>query len=263
MTRLRLHFLAGCRALLVPNALRATQTASLLGEPHIQIATAFWLSSRCGRFYHDFLLEAEDDERVGVFSQSLRENFGSRFEPLIVLPDLIEETTGAILPEHGSRGTLDVLLELCKGSPIDIVLHALALPRGVDADGSWAGPNELLAFQVRGRLDGLRATLAASGLDLDRIDIRVTEVCRTDPAFLQVFQNALARQIAGRIRSQLAGEGFGVIAAPLEAAIAQMLAGWGRAGIVPADAIGAATLDALSDRVLANLFVYARADADA
>jgi hypothetical protein len=260
---MRLHVLAGCRALLIPSALRATQVPDLLDEPTIQVATAFWLSPRCGRFYHDFLLEAEHDARISVFAQSLRENFGSRFEPLVVLPDLIVETTGAIPPERGSRGTLGVLLELCKAQPGGIVLHALVLPDGVDADGSWAGPNELLASQARGRLDGLRATLAASGLDPDSIEIRVTTVARTAPAFMQLFRNALSCQIAMRLRSGLAKEGLGADVPRLEVAIAQLLSGWGEAGIMPADALGADSLASLTDRVSANLFARARVNADA
>jgi hypothetical protein len=263
MNLMRLHVLAGCRALLIPNALRATQVLDLLGEPNLEIATAFWLSPRCGRFYHDFLLEAENDDRISVFAQSLRENFGSRFEPLVVLPDLIAETTGAIPPEHGSRGTLDVLLELCKAPPAVIVLHALVLPEGLDTDGSWAGPDELLAPQACGRLDGLRATLAAFGLNPDRIEIRVTTVPCTAPAFMQLFRNALSRQIATRVRVGLAKEGLGADVTRLEATIAQMLLGWGEAGIVPADALGADTLIALSERVSANLFANTRAVVDA
>jgi hypothetical protein len=261
---MRLHFLAGCRALLIPDPLRGIQIPILLDEPKIQIATAFWLSPRCGRFYHDFLLEAEDDNRIAVFAQSLKENFGSRFEPLVVLPDLIAEATNAIPPELGSRGTLDLLLELCKEPPAGgIVLHALALPKGVDADGSWAGPDELLAPQARGRLDGLRATLAASGLPPDKIETRVTVVPRMAPVFAQLFRNALSRQIARRLRPRFAGEGLEANGSRLEAAVAQILAGWNDAGIMPAAALGSEALDALSKRVSGRLFAHARADADA
>jgi hypothetical protein len=263
MSLMRLHVLAGCRALLIPDALRGMQIPILLDEPKIRIATAFWLSPRCGQFYHDFLLEAENDNRVAVFARSLREDFGNRFEPLVVLPELITETTAAIPPEHGRRGTLDVLLELCKERAEGIMLHALVLPRGVDADGSWAGPDELLAPQARGRLDGLRATLAASGLQPERIETRVAVLPRAAPGFAQVFRNAISRQIAKRIRPRLGREGLDAEIPRLEAAIARILAGWNEAGIVPANALGADALDVLSERVSAKLFAHARSAADA
>ena len=88
---MQLHVLAGCHALLRPAFLDGTQSAGLIGE-RVRAATAFWLSSRCGRYYHDFLRDSPQDLRVKVFATSLMENFGSRFEPLVVLPEFLEET---------------------------------------------------------------------------------------------------------------------------------------------------------------------------
>ncbi len=257
----RLHLLAGCRALLAPLPLRGEQIALLLGDEKLRSATAFWLSPRCGRFYHDFLLEADEDPRVAVFAQTLRENFGDRFEPLIVLPDLIGETASAV---PLARSPLDVLLEIRRRQPdMGLVLHALTLPAGTDADASWVKSGELLASQTLGRLDGLRATLAAAGHDPVRIEIRTTEVSPAVPGFEHVLRNAVASQIALRLEPQLAMEGLAADIPRLETAIAQILAGWSVAGLKPARSLGTPEFEALSGRVSAALSSYAQAGADA
>lgn len=251
---LRLHLLAGCRALLAPAPLAGEEFAILLGEPRLRNATAYWLSSSCGRFYHDFLLEIQDDSRVAVFARSLAENFGDRFEPLIVLSNLIDETNGALLPSQGMRAALDVLLEIRQEQPnLGLVLHAIALPEEIDADGSWVGSGELLASQARARLEGLRTTLAAAGQDPSRIEISVTETAHTDAGFGQLVRNAIASQIAKRLEPRLATEGLDTDPLRLEATIAQILTGWSAAGMQPARSLGAPQLDTLSERIFSAL----------
>lgn len=260
----RLHLLAGCRNLLAPAPLPSEEIVRLLGKKRVQGATAFWLSARCGPFYHDFLLEAEGDTRVAVFARSLTEDFGSRVEPLVVLPTLIAEATGALPPAHGMRGAPGVLLEILRSQPsLDLVLHAFALPASVDADGSWAGSAELLAPQARGRLDGLRASLAAEGQDPGRIRIRVTEASRKAPGFEALLRNALSCEIAKRLAPDLATAGLGVDFPQLETAIARILANWSAAGQPPAPSLGASELDRLSERVSMALPSFVQVFADA
>lgn len=263
---MRLHILAGCRALLDPAALPGEQVEGLLGD-RIRTATACWISQQCGQFTHDFLLDTDEsgeDARVRVFAHSLKENFGRRFEPLIILPGLISEASGGVLPEHGRRGVLELLLEICRLRPASgLVLHALVLPKGVDADGSWAAPGEMLAAQARGRLDGLRATLTGQGLDPDRIEIRVTEAPRDTPEFGPLLRNAVACQVALQLRPGFARAGLGTDMPRLEARIAQILADWSGMGVPLAGALGAGQLDDLSGRVSAALLANVQASAHA
>jgi hypothetical protein len=259
---MRLHILAGCRALLAPAALPGEQVAGLLGDG-IRIATANWLSQRCGQVTHDFLLDTEEtgqkDARVRVFAQSLKENFGHRFEPLIILPDLVSEVSGGVPPEHGRRGALELLLEICRLRPAArFVLHALVLPKSVDADGSWAAAGELLLAQARGRLDGLRATLAGQGLDPERIEIRVTEAPRDTPEFGQLLRNAVSCQVARQLRPGFARSGLGTDEPRLEGHIAQILTDWSQAGIPLAGTLGAGELDDLSGRISTALLANVR-----
>lgn len=251
---MRLHLLAGAHSVLTPAALYSEQILALLNNEKIQAATAFWISARCGRFYHDFLFEAEDDQRVAIFAQSLRDNFGHRFEPLIILPDLISETTAALPLRDESRGAFEVVLDICRHqSEPHLVLHALVLPESVDADGSWAGSSEIIAPQVRGRLDGLRAALLAAGQDQSSIEVCITEAKRGTEGFAKLFRNAVACQIAKKLEPRLTDGGLEVHMPRLEIAIEQRLALWDTDGILPARSLGAVDLERLADRILGPL----------
>lgn len=256
---MRLHILAGCRDLLRPCLLPGEQVAGLIG-PAIRPATAFWLSSRCGRFYHDFLLDEAGDRRIEIFAASLRDSFGTRFEPLLVLPELFAAATGATSRENGTetgtrRRALDMLLELWSHHPAEeIRLHALVLPEGIDADGSWAAAGELLAPRALSRLDGLRISLAASGLDPDRMKTRAIEVRRDQPEFEILLRNAIACQLTPRVQARLAEEGLAAAdLADLQLAVLRVLEGWRRSGIAFAPALGTGDLDRLAGHVMKRL----------
>jgi hypothetical protein len=269
----RLHVLAGSRDLLRPESLPGISCADLLG-PGIRVATAFWLSRRCGNYYHDFLVEDLADRRVEAFALSLRDNFGRRFEPLVILPELLMEPAMPIpvrpaplrAGEVARLGSLDVMREVWRHDPADgLVLHALALPAAVDADGSWARAAELLAPEVDGRLDGLRAAFAAAGIDPDLIETRVTEAPLSSPDFDVLLRNAVAGRIARRAREQLAPDGLGTDPDLLEVAMVRVLRNWSRSGILPAraplHALGAGDLDRLAGRVTERLLASDLADA--
>ena len=129
---MHLHVIAGAHDLLHPAAIDGGELAGLIG-PDARMATAFWLSRRCGKYDHDFLRE-DGDDRIAVFARSLRDGFGIRFSPVIVLPDLLDEVAGTPTGQPDRPGSLEVLreiLRLCPGCPV--TLHAITLPDGIVA----------------------------------------------------------------------------------------------------------------------------------
>lgn len=282
---MRIHVLAGASGLLLPDPLPARDLPALIGpslDPPLRIATAFWLSPRCGRFTHDFLLasEAREDGRLAVFARSLADNFGRRFEPLIVLPELMDEaarpgvSSGASSGASSASGSgsgpaarrsqaaiaaIGAIWRALEGA--DLALHALALPGGIDAGDGWAARDGLVASRLSGRLDGIRAHLAATGCDPARIEIAVTEIRPGGTGFAALLRNGIANQVLVRAAPRLAGLGLDTEAPALPRAVARVLADWQAAGIVPALPLGAAGLEALADRVLERLLAGAPADA--
>ena len=247
---MRLHVLAGCRDLLRPETLPKEELAALFG-PRLRIATAFWLSPRCGPYYHDFLLEPVEDRRVEVFARALRDNFGDRFEPLITLPDLLGGASAAA-PE-APQAARAMLLELWRHQPAEaMVLHAVALPDGLDGGDGWVRESGLLAPATRDRLERLRAAFAEGGVPA--VASAVTEVGPDQPGFAVLLRNAVAQQVALRIGPRLVEEGLHAEPAMLQAPAARVLAGWHRTGITPARPIDRQSLDRLSGRILQTLF---------
>lgn len=276
---MRLHVLAGSLNLLRPDLVPAERSAEIIG-PGIRVATAFWLSQRCGKFYHDFLLEdgteEPGDRRLETFALSLRDNFGQRCAPLMVMPDLLGEA--AISPaaespapaddiddsarDHSCHRALGTLLAIWQMASAErLVLHALALPGQVDADGSWAG--EMLKPRMHARLDALRAALGARGIDNGLVETRVTEIRPEMPEFDRILRNALANRIVPKVRDRLAGAGLGSEFTHLRSAIVGILQGWEHSGILPfrdpVPALGQAALDRLSERIGEQLFANAPA----
>jgi hypothetical protein len=238
---MRLHVLAGARDLLCPDRLPLAELAALLG-PRLRPATAFWLDPEPAD--HDFLLEDAGDRRVEVFARSLAENFGARFEPLVVLPELL-----------GEAGTpaAAVLAELWRHRPAEaMTLHALALPAGIDGGDGWAGAGALLAPRLEADLAALRAGLG--GAD-PAVGVAVTEVAPEHPGFAALLRNAVAAQVAARAGGRLAEAGLAAREGRLRTALAGLLADWHRAGLEPARPVGARELDRIAARLTEALLL--------
>ena len=255
MIALRLHVLAGCRDLLRPTPLSGEALAELLG-PNLGIATAYWLSPRCGQFYHDFLFDQPEDTRVAVFAAALCDNFGNRAAPLVILPELLAAADGpgvatAEATGPARRGMIEVVSEIWHRIPAEaLVLHAVALPEGTgNGDGDWAA--RLLPGPAGRRLATLRDRLAAAGVR--PIEPRLLVADPAGPLFGAFLRNALSWAVAARVRGRLDAEELAVDRGRFAAAAARLLAEWDQLGIAPAGVLGAAGLDRLVGRVLDRL----------
>ncbi len=245
-----LHVLAGSGALLRPAPVPAEDLAVLVG-PRARPVAAFWFSRRCGPGVHDFLLEPVRDARIKVFAQSLRENFGARAEPLLMLPDLLD-TQLLAAPTRAPRA---VLREIWSHKPArELVLHGIALPEGIDDGDGWAAEAGLLLGRVRDRLDALRAELADAGNDAP-IATRVIELRPEDPCFVGALRNAIAHQVAFQAGPHLATGGLAAKPENLRAAVARLLATWEAQGLHPARPLGTEALARISAQILQTLLV--------
>jgi hypothetical protein len=251
---MHLHVIAGAHDLLHPAAIDGAELAGLVG-PEARIATAFWLSKECGKHDHDFLRE-DADGRIAVFARSLRDGFGTRFSPVIVLPDLLDEVAGAPAGQPDRLGSLAVLHEILRLCPsCRVTLHAIALPAGTVAaqDGAATGLERLLPSWTGGRLDGLRAAVVAAGHAAEDIGANLIEAGPAVPLSDMLLRNALARRITRRIAVRLAEHHLHAERAALQTAAVRVLKRWDQAGILPMTPIGNADLDRLAGRIAAVL----------
>ncbi|MGH8167430.1 MAG: hypothetical protein ACREQ1_09330 [Woeseiaceae bacterium] len=237
---MRLHVLAGCRELLLPEFLDPELATGLIG-PQVRLATAFWLDPQCGIHYHGFLQIDPGDCRTKVMASALKDEFGTRFEPLLILPDLFNEIDpeGGYVPAADRRSQLTVLSEICShGQLRQLRLYGLALPVRADPDGSWASASRLLTPAVRERVERLGAAVSVE-TGHDWIETEVIEVTPDLPAFATVYRNGISGQIARQIMPRLREEGWNADIETLAATIAAILAGREKNGISPALPLGA------------------------
>lgn len=258
---MHLHVLAGGYDLLASERIQGVDLAEELGED-LRPATAFWLTSRSGRHYHEFLLEDAEDRRVKVFARSLLDNFGARLEPLIVLPELLRDPAEVADAPADRRAAIEVVREIHRHTaPATLTLRALALPEGVDDGDGWASSAALLAPALTARLEELRDRIAAEAPPgVGPVETRVTEVAASAEIFDVLFRNALAQQIAARAAPKLAKAGLVPRTTAFAAATAKTLAGWTRAGMVPLAPIGAVGLDQMSEQLITTLLSRAAID---
>lgn len=252
---MRLHVLAGCRELLRPDLLGATLTAGLIGE-RIRLAPAFWISQRCGVFYHDFLSDVPDDRRVEIFALSLREAFGTRFQPLVVLPELLDaaEAGGAAStgPED-PRASISVLCRIwSSGHFAQLSLHAIALPAAADPDGSWATAAGITAPPARDRLAALRAACLARGIASGAVETAVIEAGPDLPGFARLYRNAVASQVMTRLVPRLQSQGFATDHKALGRRVGEVFRNWTNRGISPSLPLREDQLDSIADSLFAR-----------
>lgn len=247
---MRLHVLAGCRELLLPELLAPELATDLIG-PQVRLATAFWLSPKCGTHYHSFLQVEPGDSRTKVMALALKDEFGTRFEPLLILPDLLNEIDSQerFLPAADTRSQLNVLAEICShGQLRQLRLYGLALPVRADPDGSWASPSGFLTPAVRERMDRLGVVVTAETRP-DWLEFEVIEVTSDLPAFATVYRNAISSQITQRMMARLREQGWTADIATLASTIAAILADWEKSGISPALPLGADHFNAMTEIV--------------
>ena len=252
---MRLHVLAGCRELLLPDSLEAELAASLVG-PKIRLATAFWLSPKCGRHYHLFLQDSPGDRRTHVLALTLGEDFGKRFEPLLVLPDLLNEveSRSSVTSSRGAnvRSRMTVLSEVTGyGTVKQIRLHALAFPAEMDSSGIAAGGS--VTEEVRDRLSKLCIEWI-SQTGAENVDTNVIEVTPESPAYKRILHNAVSSQVATRLASRLNKQYWMADAESLAIAVSHLLSDWQKKGVVPVSTINGKQIDALTEIIHTKWF---------
>lgn len=224
--------------------------ASLIGS-QVRLATAFWLSRKCGKRYHNFLQDEPGDRRTKVMALALGEEFGNRFEPLLVLPDLLDEIESKrstpSLRSVTKRTQLTVLTEIRTYANVEQVrIYGLALPSGLDPNDSWASPDGLVTDKVRDRLGRLCNNMLAQTA-ADDVDTEVIEVTPESPVFETLYHNAICNQIALRLSSRLHKQGWNSNVQTLAAEIFDTLSSWQRKGIAPSLQIHGQQLDAMTE----------------
>ena len=247
---MRLHILAGCRELLRPEILEPELAASLIG-PQVRIATAFWLSPKCGQRYHGFLQDEPGDRRTKVMASALRDEFGDRFEPLLVLPDLLDEfeskRSTSSLKSATTRSQQTVLSEiLTYGNVGQVRLYGLALPAEAGSEDSWENPGGLVTDKVRQRIGRLCTNIVAQ-TGAEDVDTEVIEASPDSSVFETLYRNAICNQIALRLTSRLHEQGWNSDVETLAAAISDTFSNWQKKGVVPHSPMHGKKLDAMTE----------------
>lgn len=247
---MRLHVLAGCRELLLPEFLVPELATGLIG-PRVRLATAFWLSPKFGIHYHTFLQVEPGDCRTKVMALALKDEFGTRFEPLLILPDLLneielQERHPLHLLAADRRSQLNVLSEIWShGHLRQLRLYGLALPVRADPDESWAAPARLLTPAVRERMERL-GTATTAEMRPDQLETEVIEMTSDLPVFATAYRNAICGQIAQRMMARLREQGWTSDVEILAGTIAAILANWEKSGILPALPLRADQFDTMT-----------------
>lgn len=232
------------RPFLPPTAL----LAELLGGETLRAPEALWLARDAGVADHDFLLAPVKDGRIEVFATALRENYGARFEPLALLPDVLGSPD-----EPATEAAGAALATLWRLRPAaQATLHAVALPAGVDDGDGWVAATGLDAAAAATRLEALRATLASGAegdASAEAITTLVSEVGPGAPVFDLLLRNALAHALAARAAAAIADAGLAPGTGLVRAA-ARLLTAWADNGLVPALPLDDARLGRMAARLI-------------
>jgi hypothetical protein len=254
---MRIHVLAGCRDLLEPEILVPEVAAEVIG-PIARVAQAHWIGPECGDQYHDFLQDKPGDRRTAVMAQALKDGFGTRFEPLLILADLLDEDTWddeRVSPGAASnrRSQFEVLSEILDSGHIGhLQLHGLALPSKADPDGAWAIPARIVPGAVRERIERLRAGFAER-MEPDAIGTRVLEVTPDLSFFSALYNNALSNHFARRAGSRLLKSGWAPDFKELAGAISSVLSDWNGKGMYLGFPLSEEHLESITDMLVKRL----------
>ena len=207
--------------------------AGLIG-PRVRVATASWVSPQSGNNYHTFLQDQPGDCRTEVMALALKDEFGTRYEPLLVLPDLLDEVKPEeqrALPATSAdrRSQLAVLSEiLACGHIRQLQLHGLALPAEADPDGSWAVPAGIVPDAVHNRIERLASAVEFGP---DAVETRVIEAAPDLPVFTTLYNNSLCNHLVRRLSPRLHEQGWTCDIETLADTVSRIFAAWNRKGI--------------------------------
>lgn len=243
---MHLHILTGYAEFFRPAILPPEEIGEIAG-PNIRPVSARWLSRECGDEYHDFLQEDPGDRRVAVLADAIRNDFGERFEPLLVLPELLTEQPAA--DEADKRSQLAVLSELLASGHFDhVMLYGLALAEDSDPDDCWAGQLGIAAAQAGTRLEQLCASLSGEN-DKASLTHRVVEVLPAVHCFDSLFNNALANALSCRLEPQLRSTGWRIEKPALATAIVEMLSELNDRGLFVEQPVGERLMQELASNL--------------
>ncbi len=232
---MQLYVLAGSRDLLRPEIV-APEVVSRLVGPSIKAVPAYWLWPESGDHYHDFLQDNPADNRNAVIAEAMKDGFGSRFQPLLVLADLLDECVAGAPVENDNtaadrRTQLGVVSEILgSGHVRSLHLYGVSLPPDTDPDGCWAVPAGIITDSVRRQVEELRGELS-SYLNEDAITTDVIAMTPELPAFRTVYNNAHCNQFARRLEARLREQGWAPNNDGVAAAISAILAAWDEQGM--------------------------------
>jgi hypothetical protein len=254
---MRLHVLAGCRDLLEPKALAPEEVASLVG-PGVRAVPGTWIEPGAGERYHDFLQEKPGDRRVAVMAEAIKDAFGSRFQPLLILADLFDEVQQDFQrspsPSGEDRRTQFAVLEeiIACGHIRQLQLHGVALPSKADPDGAWALPAAIVPGKVRDRIERLRGAVTAEA-HLEMVETHVIEVTPDKPLFGALYNNAISNQLVRKLEPRLVERGWTLDREALAATIVSILSKWNERGILAGLPLSSGNFDNMSNLVYEKL----------
>jgi hypothetical protein len=202
--------------------------AGLIG-PDVRVAKAYWLARNVGDEYHDFLQEEPDDRRTVVMAEAMKDGFGTRFEPLLVLPELLDEDDSRDHPERRSQRAVLSEILAC-GYFEHVSLYGVALSPKSDPQGVWAEPAEIVTPVVAERIENLRAVFTAE-IDPGSIATQVIEVSPDLPDFNVLFNNALCNSFASYLQPRMLDAGFAPDVGALAGAICGIVTEWNDRGM--------------------------------
>ena len=241
---MHLHVLTGYAEFLRPEILPTEEVGEIAG-PNIRSVHAYWLYRNCGNEYHDFLQEEPDDSRVTVIADAIKNDFGERFEPLLVLPELLANHAAGDDP--GKRSQVSVLCEILgSGHFAGVNLYGLALSEDADPDGCCADHLEITTAQAATRLDQLSESLSGQK-GPDSVTQQVVEVLPGMPCFDSLFNNAVANAITCRLEPRFVSAGWRIEKSALAKAIVSVLTEWNASGLFVGQPLGKQLLADLTD----------------
>ena len=247
---MQLHVLTGYTEFLRPEILPADDVGELVGQ-NVKAVSAHWVARGCGDEYHDFLQEEPDDSRVAVIADAMKNDFGERFEPLLVLPELLANHATGDDPEK--RSQVAVLKEILGSEHFDGVnLYGLALSEDADPDGCCADHLEISAAQAATQLDQLCESLSGQR-DRGSVTQQVVEVLPDMQGFDTLFNNAVANVLTCRLEPQFVSAGWRIEKSALAAAIVSILTQWNGSGLFVGQPLEKPLFADLADILLSRL----------
>ena len=247
---MHLHVLTGYPEFLRPAILPREEIGGLIGED-IRAVTAYWLTPKCGDQYHDFLQEEPDDIRTTVIADAMRDDFGARFEPLLVLTDLL--TDDASSNGDDRRSQMSVLSEILGSDHFDqVTLYGFAFPEDADPDGCWAAQLEVSSGQAGKRLERICAALTEAP-GPESITYQIREVLPEMNGFSTLYNNAVSNALTRRLESQFEAAGWQTANDELTNAVFGLLAQWNDSGLYVGQPLSKDHFGSLADTLYGQL----------